>query len=234
MDNETNPERCLCQTLLAEFYQFEEYCRSINWIDILETYGTQHYYCLLENKTLNQDCLKVNPRYFVPLFDVIRWWRCDGKRRFPLLAPGALVILAKPSHNGHQECFFIGIFVNQKHQKKRDPRHYEMDVLCRINRDMFLEDGFYEQRKSQSCDDTTVAEKVFLKTFFRTTKALKNCHSSQQNVASTETYQRHDDDDETSVDLSFTIADGECEEEETSQSNGMHDPLFSDSDNDDN
>ena len=132
-----------------EFQSYVDYCKKINWTEVLSKHGTEKYKKLLKEKQVNEKKMNVNPRYTRSFFDVMGWWRDTGYKLFPKLAVGALIILAKATHNGYQErVFSIGTFLDTKQQKRREARHYEMDVLQRINSGMMQEEEYWEEINS--------------------------------------------------------------------------------------
>jgi hypothetical protein len=147
-----------------EFISYIEYCKKINWKETLAKHGTEKYQKLLKDKALNEQKMNINPRYVRYLFDVIGWWRDTGYKLFPRLAVAALIVLAKATHNGYQErVFSIGTFLDSKQQKRRELRHYEMDVLQRINSGLMQEEEYWEEIQATDHDqnDKDILEKFF-------------------------------------------------------------------------
>jgi hypothetical protein len=147
-----------------EFQSYVDYCKKINWPEVLSKHGTEKYKKLFKDKQVNEKKMNVNPRYIRSFFDVIGWWRDTGYKLFPKLAVAALIVLAKATHNGYQErVFSIGTFLDTKQQKRREARHYEMDVLQRINGGMMQEEEYWAeiQRTPDAQNDKEMMESFF-------------------------------------------------------------------------
>jgi hypothetical protein len=159
-----------------EFLSYIHYCKKINWKEVLVKHGTQKYKKLLSQKLLNEAKMNVNPRYMKTLFDVFSWWTDTGCKLFPKIAVAALIVLAKATHNGYQErVFSIGTFLDTKQQKRREERHYEMDVLQRINRDLMQEQQYWEEMRET---DASEKDKETMEEFFHITEAVQTQQES--------------------------------------------------------
>jgi hypothetical protein len=160
-----------------EFISYIEYCKKINWKETLDKHGTEKYQKLLSDKALNEQKMNINPRYIRSLFDVIGWWRDTGYKLFPRLAVAALIVLAKATHNGFQErVFSIGTFLDSKQQKRREQRHYEMDVLQRINSGLMQEEEYWVEIQAT---DHNQNDKEILENFFEITDKVQEQHANQ-------------------------------------------------------
>jgi hypothetical protein len=153
--------------ILQELNSYQEFCKKIHWTELLQKFGTDKYKKLLKEKKLLEQKLNVNPRYTRSLFDVISWWRDMGSKLFPHLAVAAFIVLAKATHNGYQErVFSIGTFMDTKQQKRREQRHYEMDILTRINSEVMQEDEYWKECMEDQDDKAT------LESFFKITEEV--------------------------------------------------------------
>lgn len=185
-----------------EFTSYVGFCKKIKWHEILVRYGTEKYEKEVREKTFDPVRCDVSPRYTRTLFDVVGWWSNQGFKLFPKLVVAALIILSKAAHNGFQErVFSIGTFLDTKQQKRREARHYEMDVLQRINNGIMLEEEYSEILKTSTTEEN---DKAGLQSFFEVTEAIQAIQASK---AHNET---HDDssellrnDDDVSIDVSI-------------------------------
>ena len=172
-----------------EFLTYVDYCKKINWKELLAKHGTEKYHKLHRDNDVNEQKLNVNPRYTRALFDVVGWWKDTGCKLFPKLAVAALIVLAKATHNGYQErVFSIGTFLDTKQQKRREERHYEMDVLQRINSDLMQEEEYW---KEYTAHDPSHSDKEIIEGFFKITDQVK-----EKQVTGAPAEAKDDDDEE--------------------------------------
>jgi hypothetical protein len=197
-----------------EMLSYVTFCKNIDWKEMCVKYGTEKHKKLLREQPSEAERCGVNPRLTRTLFDVIGWWRNHGLKLFPRLAVGAFIVLAKVAHNGFQErVFSIGTFLDTKQQKRREERHYEMDVLQRINSDILLEhDEFYASVKKAPGED----EKEQINEFFKFTEEVQDKHVAKlvdkEGEAATEVPEQVDDDD-VSVDVPLKKDEGDDSDE---------------------
>ena len=197
-----------------EFKSYVQCCKQMVWKEVLAKHGTEKYYKLLATKAVNEQSLNVNPRYTRTMFDVIGWWRFTGHRLFPRLAVAALIVLAKAAHNGYQErVFSIGTFLDTKQQKRREARHYEMDVLQRINNELMHEDEYWEglSEKPVDLNDKAVAEHFFSITEQEQVLQASTSGQDQESQMEEEPLDSglKNDEDEVSVHEVVSVDDGE-------------------------
>lgn len=154
-----------------ELQSYVDYCKKINWTEVLSKHGTEKYFKFLKEKQVNEKKMNFNPRYTRSFFDVMGWWRDTGYKLFPKLSVAALIVLAKATHNGYQErVFSIGTFLDTKQQKRREERHYEMDVLQRINSAMLQEEEYWVEIEATP-DGRNEKEKM--ESFFTITEEIQ-------------------------------------------------------------
>jgi hypothetical protein len=196
-----------------ELMSYITFCKKINWKEVLHKYGTDKYKKMLKEQPLEADRCGVNPRLTRTLFDVVHWWRDRGCKLFPRLAVAALIVLAKVAHNGFQErVFSIGTFLDTKQQKRRQERHYEMDVLQRINSDLLLDDDFYDSMQMKQAPGESDKEK--LDGFFKLTEEIQEKHAATAKLKDSEMEDvpLESDEDEVSEDVPLQKDEGDEDE----------------------
>jgi hypothetical protein len=196
-----------------EFLSYVAYCKKIDWKEVLAKHGTEKYKKLLREKAVIDHKMNVNPRYTRTLFDVIGWWTDTGSKLFPKIAVAALIILAKATHNGYQErVFSIGTFLDTKQQKRREERHYEMDVLQRINRELMQEQQDWGERDETEAHN----DKELMEGFFKMTEAVQEQQASLAPEAKVDdvSVSVPTEDDEVSVDAAVSDDDNNGEQDQ--------------------
>jgi hypothetical protein len=190
-----------------ELMSYVTFCRNIEWKDMCAKHGTEKHKKMLKEQPLEAERCGVNPRLTRTLFDVIGWWRNHGHKLFPRLAVGAFIVLAKVAHNGFQErVFSVGTFLDTKQQKRREERHYEMDVLQRINSDILLEhDDFFASVKKPPGQD----EKDQINEFFKLTEEVQDQHVAKSVNKEQEPVSDQVNDDDVSVDVPLKKDEGD-------------------------
>jgi hypothetical protein len=196
-----------------ELLSYVSFCKNIDWKEMCAKHGTEKYKKLLREQPAEAGRCGVNPRLTRTLFDVIGWWRNHGLKLFPRLAVGAFIVLAKVAHNGFQErVFSVGTFLDTKQQKRREERHYEMDVLQRINSDILLEyDEFYASGKKAPGED----EKKQINEFFKLTEEVQDKHVAVAKSVDKEeeAVPEQVDDDDVSVEVPLKEEEGDDSDE---------------------
>jgi hypothetical protein len=82
-------------------------------------------------------------------FDVFAWWYEYGRNRFPYMEVCALIVFAKPIHNGFQEQVFSrGTFTDDQLRSKMKESTVEIAILEAINCDVV--DWYMESYKQQN------------------------------------------------------------------------------------
>ena len=102
------------------------------------------------------------------------WWQKFGKKDFPQLYLGAMLILAKPSHNGFQERIFsLGNYRDSRLTKRRHEDNFEMGVLEHANVAMMEKfEDYNNHQKSAAKEPVEVEPKNLIESFFFQTKKL--------------------------------------------------------------
>ncbi|KAL7580802.1 hypothetical protein ACA910_001079 [Epithemia clementina (nom. ined.)] len=108
--------------------------------------------------------------------------------------------------------FSIGTILDTKQQKRRQERHYEMDVLQRINSDLLLDDDFYESMKMKQAPGESEKEK--LDGFFKLTEEIQEKHAATAKLkdSKTEDVPLESDEDEVSEDVPLQKDEGDEDE----------------------
>ena len=189
-----------------ELVNYVTFCRNIDWIEMCGKYGTEKHKKMLKEQPVEAKRCGVNPRLTRTLFDVIGWWRNHGIKLFPRLGVGAFIVLAKVAHNGFQErVFSVGTFLDTKQQKRREERHYEMDVLQRINSDILLEhDEFFASVKKAGKE-----EEDQINDFFKITEEVQSQHVTKSFFEEEEPVSEQVNDDDVSVDVPLKKDEGD-------------------------
>jgi hypothetical protein len=120
------------QILEEEIETYFKYISSIDYVELIKSYPSNLY----DEKTFNEDqVLKVkDPIYAARNFDVFGWWRHYGRNKFKYLELCALIVLAKPVHNGFQERVFSrGTFTDDQLRRKMKETTFEISILEAIN-----------------------------------------------------------------------------------------------------
>jgi hypothetical protein len=120
------------QILEEELETYFKYITSINYVELIKSYPSNLY----NEKTFKADqVLKVkDPLYAARMFDVFGWWWHYGRNKFKYLELCALIDLAKPLHNGFQECVFSrGTFTDDQLRRKMKEISFELSILEAIN-----------------------------------------------------------------------------------------------------
>jgi hypothetical protein len=120
------------QILEEEVENYFKYINSIDYVELIKSYPSNLY----NEKTFNEDqVIKVrDPIYAARNFDVFGWWRTYGRNKFKYLELCALIVLAKPVHNGFQERVFSrGTFTDDQLRRKMKETTFEISILEAIN-----------------------------------------------------------------------------------------------------
>jgi hypothetical protein len=108
------------------------FVQDLNIQRTIQEHPTSFYTKEIESGKLNLSKVKQtkNPIYSTTLFDSIHWWKTDGFSNWKELGGIALVVLAKPHHNGYQERVFShGTFTDDVLRKRMKEQTFEMNVL---------------------------------------------------------------------------------------------------------
>ena len=110
--------------------------------------------------------------FFHDLIDVFSWWRKFGKKDFPHLYLGAMIVLGKPSHNGFQErVFSLGNYKDSQLAKWRHENNFAMGVLEHVNVRMMENFESHNYIPSKATEDT-VEPKDVIESFFSNKKII--------------------------------------------------------------
>ena len=107
--------------------------------------------------------------FFRDLFDVFAWWRNVGFAHFPDLYLGAMLLLAKPSHNGFQErVFSLGNYKDSRLMKRKHADNFEMGVLEHVNLSLIERHQNYMQlqQPNTATTDPKIEPKTMIENFF--------------------------------------------------------------------
>jgi hypothetical protein len=94
---------------------------------------------LYEKEKKNIDFLRINHpicdgHYAHKYFDVLKWWKVIGVKRWPSIATAAAAVLGKPSHNAFQERVFSrGTFKDDPLKQRMKEENFEKSVLNSLN-----------------------------------------------------------------------------------------------------
>jgi guanylate kinase len=106
----------------------------------------------------DQELIVKDPLYAVRMFDVFGWWQQLGRNKFKNLELCALIVLAKPIHNGFQERVFSrGTFTDDQLRRKMKESTFELSILEAINCDVV---DRYMKTYKQKATKEVVAENV--------------------------------------------------------------------------
>jgi hypothetical protein len=90
--------------LEQELDNYFKYITSIDYVELINSYPSKLY---------------DDPVYAARMFDVFGWWQQLGRNKLKYLELCALIVLAKPIHNGFQESVFSrGTFTDDQLRRK--------------------------------------------------------------------------------------------------------------------
>jgi hypothetical protein len=126
----------LTQTLKLQVSSYIRYCKEMDIVSILEEFGNVEYRTDEKRKVIDLKKLSYykDALYANQYFDILVWWNVYGRNNFPLLTPGASIILGKPTHNAFQERVFSrGTYADSNLKKSMKENNFEMAVLNSLN-----------------------------------------------------------------------------------------------------
>jgi hypothetical protein len=136
------------------------------------------------------------------MFDVFGWWRQHGRNKFKYLELCAMLVFAKPVHNGFQgRVFSRGTFTDDQLRRKMKETTFELAILEAINCDAV--DKYMEMYKKKASKED-VTERV--EKFWSGNKLLEE--HSKPNLSDDDS----SDDDEHSVEIDDEL-DGNSKDE---------------------
>jgi hypothetical protein len=131
-----NKRKTLKENVQEEVQNYLNYCKDLNIEQLLDTYGTDEYFTMKLNKdkTIKKIFQSGDPLKCSNLFDLMKWWRNYGCKKYQLLGSAASVALGKPTHNGFQERVFSrGTYQDCKLKKRMSEDGFEMAILNALN-----------------------------------------------------------------------------------------------------
>jgi hypothetical protein len=147
---ETEVQKKVTRILEEEIEDYFKYIANMDYVELIKKFPSK----LFNNKTfmVKQVTVKKDPIYTSSMFDVFGWWRDYGRNRFPRIELCALILFAKPIHNGFQERVFSrGTFTDDQLRRKMKESTFEIAILEAINCDVvdrYMES--YKQRKTEA------------------------------------------------------------------------------------
>jgi hypothetical protein len=186
--------------LEQELDSYFMYITSIDYVELIKSYPSKLYN---ENTFKTDQVLIVkDPIYAARMFDVFGWWRQLGRNKFNYLELCALIVSAKPVHNGFQELVFSrGTFTDDQLRWKMKESTFELWILEAINCDAV--DRYMETYKQKATKEV-VAEKVTY--FWSSNKYLED--NSKPNLSDDDS----SDDEEYEVEIDDEL-DGNSDDE---------------------
>jgi hypothetical protein len=151
------------QILEEEIESYLKFISNIDYVDLIQRYPSKLY----DEKTFRKDQVAVvkDPIYTASMFDTFRWWRDSGRERYKYIEVCALIVLAKPIHNGFQERVFSrGTFTDDQLRRRMKESTFELSILESINCDVV--DKYMEIfKQKENTSPAVLEEKVenFLK-----------------------------------------------------------------------
>jgi hypothetical protein len=126
----------LSQSLKLQVSSYIRYCKEMDIMLVLEEYGNDDYRTNGRKKAIDIRKLSYykDALYTNQYFDILLWWNVYGRNNYPLLMPGASIILGKPTHNAFQERVFSrGTYADSNLKKSMKENNFEMAVLNSLN-----------------------------------------------------------------------------------------------------
>ena len=117
--------------------QYRRDCEKMDMTTWLDEHGNKKYEIEKKNNP-NLLFIKISQGtdagYTSRFFDVLKWWKIVGEKKYGEVAVAASIFLGKPSHNGFQERVFSrGTYTDTKLKKRLKEENFEMSVLNAFN-----------------------------------------------------------------------------------------------------
>jgi hypothetical protein len=135
------------QRLEHELDNYLSFIANVNYVELIKKYPSKLY----DETSFDKEQVVVlkDPIYAASMFDVFAWWRTYGRDNFKYIELCALVVFAKPIHNGFWERMFSGRTVNNNLLRQNMTEEtVELSILDAINCnvvDKYMD--YYTERK---------------------------------------------------------------------------------------